>query len=272
MKLSISNIAWDIDKDEEMYAFLNKQGYSGLEIAPTRIFADKPYEHITEAKQFAQGLYERHRLSVSSMQSIWFGRNENIFGIDNERNALIDYTKQAIDFAVAVNCKNLVFGCPKNRIMPDGTDASVALDFFETIADYAGKNGVVIAFEPNPAIYGTNFINYTEQAFEMARSINSKGFAVNIDVGTIIENSEDLQIIADNLSLVNHVHISEPGLDVIKQRGLHNELCDILTNGGYDRYVSIEMKNLGDIEIVKRAVEYVKSVFGDSYQEEFREV
>lgn len=41
MKLSISNIAWSAEHDAAMYKFLQQEGFSGLEIAPTRIFPIK---------------------------------------------------------------------------------------------------------------------------------------------------------------------------------------------------------------------------------------
>ena len=38
MNLSISNIGWPAELDSQVYALMKKHGYSGLEIAPTRIF------------------------------------------------------------------------------------------------------------------------------------------------------------------------------------------------------------------------------------------
>ena len=259
MKVSFSNIAWLPEHDEEMYVFLQELGFTGLEIAPTRIFPDNPYEQLDEVRTFAEKLKSKYGLSVSSMQSIWYGRNESIFGSEHDRNTLVEYTKKAVNFAVAAGCKNLVFGCPKNRNMPQNANIKTAYDFFGKIVGYAVECNVTIALEPNPPIYGTNFINRTEEAFAFVKDI--KGLAVNIDCGTIIENSENLKIISDNLNLVNHIHISEPNLVKIEERILHNELYSILKNGDYDKYVSVEMKNLGNIELVKQTAEYVRRVF-----------
>ena len=49
MKLSISNIAWSADQDEKVYGMMQQLGFTGLEIAPTRIFPEKPYEDLTKA-------------------------------------------------------------------------------------------------------------------------------------------------------------------------------------------------------------------------------
>ena len=59
-----------------------------------------------------------------------------IFGSPEEAAALIDYTKEAILFAEAVGCPNLVFGSPKNRIIPEGKTRGDAVDFFRTIGDF----------------------------------------------------------------------------------------------------------------------------------------
>ncbi|MCL2051060.1 MAG: sugar phosphate isomerase/epimerase [Lachnospiraceae bacterium] len=259
MKLSISNIAWDAGHDEEMYAFLKEQGFCGLEIAPTRIFPDKPYQHLKEAKDFSAMLKSKYGLSISSMQSIWFGKSESIFGTSEEQRLLIDYTKKAVDFAKAAECRNLVFGNPRNRNKPEGASVDSAFRFFGEIADYAVRHGTVIALEPNPAIYFTNFLNSTSEAFAFAKQV--RGLALNVDIGTIIENDENLQVIADNIAMVNHVHISEPYLEEIKKRSLHNELFAILKKGSYEKYVSIEMKNFGCLETVKRTAEYIRTVF-----------
>ena len=44
MKLSVSNIGWKMEEDEYVYSLMKKYGYSGLEIAPTRIFPEAPYD------------------------------------------------------------------------------------------------------------------------------------------------------------------------------------------------------------------------------------
>ncbi|MDR0999868.1 MAG: sugar phosphate isomerase/epimerase [Clostridiales bacterium] len=264
MKLSFSNIAWSSEQDEEMYSFLQSRGFVGLEIAPTRIFPDSPYERLDEARTFAIMLREHYGLTVASMQSIWYGRNESIFGTDEGRIVLADYTRKAVDFAVAVGWGNLVFGCPKNRNIPDGFDRAkahdIAHEFLAEIGGYACANGIMIALEPNPPIYGTNFINRTAEAFELARGID--GIMVNIDCGTIIENSEDIQIITNNIELVNHIHISEPNLVMLEKRALHRKMAKLLIDCDYDKYVSVEMKDLGDVRLVKQAAEYVAGVFG----------
>ena len=190
MKLSISNIAWAADKDLYVYQIMQKYGFYGLEIAPTRIFPENPYDRLTEAKAWSRSLYESFGIKISSMQSIWYGRQEKLFGSESERKTLSDYTKKAIDFAAVIGCKNLVFGCPRNRNMPKGVSSDVVVPFFKELGDYAYINGVHIGMEPNPSIYNTNYINTTEEALILVHTVDSKGFLLNLDLGTMIENNE----------------------------------------------------------------------------------
>lgn len=261
MRLSISNIAWSAEYDTEMYQYLKDVGFHGLEIAPTRIFPERPYEHIPEAKEWAVALKENYGLVVSSMQSIWYGHQEKIFGSREERQILIDYTKKAVDFAEAIGCHNLVFGNPRNRDTEDvACNYPTAIDFFREIGDYALEHNTIIAIEANPVIYNTHFLNTTEQAVEMAHKSGSDGIKVNVDLGTIIYNIEDINYLKQIPEFINHVHISEPGLNLIEHRPDHRLLFDILDSMKYNRFVSIEMGNKGNMDDVKKTMEYIKSL------------
>ncbi len=255
MKLSISNIAWDKSFDIEMYQFLENNQIDGIEIAPTRIFEGKPYDRLNEAKDFSRTLKEKYNLSISSMQSIWYGREEKVFGSKEERKRLVEYTKKAFEFANVIGCKNLVFGCPKNRNI-DGTDdiQNIEIDFFGTLADIAKENNTVLAIEANPKIYNTNYINYTKQAFELVNKISKVGIAVNLDVGTILQNGEQYIVSEINVDAINHVHFSRPFLEFVEMEDFDKVVINKLNSDKYNKYVSIEMKNCNDIKRVKNTV------------------
>jgi sugar phosphate isomerase/epimerase len=261
MKLSISNIAWESERDPEIYKLIKEYGYCGLEIAPTRIFSNTPYEKISEAVKWKDAMYNDYELVIPSMQSIWFGRQEKIFGSVEERDFLIKYTKKAIDFASAIGCQNIVFGCPRNRVMPENADLDIAISFFKEVGAYAVKNGTVIGLEANPPIYNTNFINDTLTALELIKQVNSEGFLLNLDTGTMIQNGEDIEGLVGQIRFVNHVHVSEPGLQIIRERRLHKKLNDLLRKEKYNGFVSIEMGKTGDVASVTGAMKYVGEVF-----------
>jgi sugar phosphate isomerase/epimerase len=262
MLLSISNIGWTEEQDSEVYGLMKSYGFSGVEIAPTRIFPESPYEKLEEAENWAKKLQSEHGFVVPSMQSIWYGRREKMFGSEEERQSLLAYTKEAVDFAVKIGCKNLVFGCPGNRSIPDGVDERLGIDFFKEIGSYAAEKGTVIGMEANPPIYHTNYINDTRSAMELIEKVDAKGFRLNLDVGTMIQNGESVEELRGKIGLVNHVHISEPHLAPIKKRALHKELRNLLLEEGYQNFVSIEMGKTERLDEWETVMAYVKEIFG----------
>lgn len=261
MKLSISNIGWSSEKDAIVYKMMGKYGYSGLEIAPTRIFSETPYERLKEAEIWSRRLLKDYGFVIPSMQSIWYGRTERLFGTDAEKEFLINYTKKAIDFAAAVQCRNLVFGCPKNRNLPEDRNPREAIRFFRELGDYAAKRNIVIGLEANPSIYGTNYINDTKSALELIRETGSEGFLLNLDIGTMLQNREDISELEGSVRYISHVHISEPGLKPLMQREIHKELCHMLKKEGYAEYISIEMGNIDDLDVLENSLRYIGEIF-----------
>jgi sugar phosphate isomerase/epimerase len=259
MRLAASQIAWEPGAETAALALLAGYGYVGLEIAPTRVAGQCPYDRPAAAADYARAVRERHGLAVCSMQSIWFGQSGSLFG--PERQALLAYTLKAIGFAKAAGCGNLVFGCPKNRVLPEDASPDEAVPFFAELGAAAAAAGAVVALEANPPMYGTNFINTTPQALAMARRVASPGFKVNLDVGTLIANGEGTAELAGQVYALSHVHVSEPGLAAPEKRPLHRELAALLRHEGYAGYVSIEMKAAKPGEL-ERALEYVAGVFG----------
>lgn len=260
MNLSISNIAWKAEYDSEMYKYLETTGFNGLEIAPTRIFPENPYDHLSEAKEYVLQLKNEFGLVISSMQSIWYSRKENIFTSNVERKLLTDYTRKACVFANTIGCKNLVFGNPRNRDTLDIIgNYPKAIDFFHAIGEIALENDTIIAIEPNPIIYNTHFINYTEQAVELVNKANSAGVKVNFDLGSVIYNGEDIRYLETITEYVNHIHISEPFLKpILKRKQIHTFVINIARNLLPNHFISIEMSNTESLEDVKRAMEYIK--------------
>ena len=269
MKRAISNIAWAAEYDDVVYPLMKKYGYEGLEIAPTRIFPENPYGQLTEAKQWAEDLRQQYGFAVCSMQSIWFGKTEKLFGRRQEQEALLSYTKAAVDFAAAVGCKNLVFGCPKNRVLPDNADFAKrqeGIAFFQAAGTYAKQKQTAIGMEANPPIYNTNYINTTQEALALIRETNTEGFGLNLDVGTMVENSEHVEILEGMVQYINHVHISEPHLAPIvmseQRRSFHYELSSFLKENQYQGYISIEMGKTEDFILLSELLDYIREVIG----------
>lgn len=257
-KLAISNIAWHKSDDEAVYTAMQQAGFTGLEIAPTRIFPAEPYENLTAAALFGGYLKNKWGFAVPSIQSIWYGQQGSIFNA-GEAERLLDYTAGAYQFAHALNCPSLVFGCPKNRTLAEGDDPAAGDRFFRQAGTLAARYGVVLAVEANPPVY-TNYLNGTAEAFALVKRLDNPGLAVNLDLSTMLAQGESLQSFVDDLKYVSHVHISEPGLAPIQKRPEHKELALLLGAVGYQGYVSVEMGST-DLETIRRTLDYIAEVF-----------
>jgi sugar phosphate isomerase/epimerase len=258
MKTAISNIAWQ-HEDEKMLETLHHLGIQGLEIAPTRLISQDPYDSIEKAAVMSQHIHDRYKLTIPSMQSIWFGRSEQVFKSKDEQESLIAYTEKAIAFAAAIQCKSLVFGNPKARNYHKG-GLNNAEFFFKTIADMAHKKGVVIALEANPTLYGTHFMTTTSDAISFVKMMAHPGLKLNLDIGTMIANHESASLLKGNIALIQHVHISEPYLELINPRDLHKQVLDQLADENYSNYVAIEMKTPSKNEDVIETLMYLQKL------------
>ena len=61
-RLSASNIGWQAEDDEAVYAALQRLGYTGLEIAPTRLVGERPYCKAEAAARRAAELSRQYGL------------------------------------------------------------------------------------------------------------------------------------------------------------------------------------------------------------------
>ncbi|ELB2793011.1 sugar phosphate isomerase/epimerase family protein [Aeromonas hydrophila] len=262
MKLCASNIAWEKGDDENVYDVLNELGFHGLEIAPTRWVPENPYDtdNRTYCRNKAEDIEDRWGLHLASMQSIWYGRTENIFGNEDERQSIYAYMCKAIDFAKYIHCPHIVFGCPKNRNVISENSLINGIELIIAFAEYAKKNGVVIGLEANPVIYGTNFVNTNADAASLVREVNLSSLRLNLDIGAFIYNKEKLDDIRMILDVVSHIHISEPFLELIVRREEHKSISDMLLDLDYQGYISLEMKKCSLPNLID-SVKYMREVF-----------
>lgn len=253
MKRAISNIGFTKEDEPAAFSAMRDCGCTGLEISPTRLVGENPYKKVREA----EAALANSGFFAPSMQSIWYGQTGNLFCAEDAPR-LRAYTRAACAFAAALHCPSLVFGCPRGRVMLLGQTPRDAEAFFTAIAADAAEVGTTVSLEANPAMYGTNFCNTSEEAFAFAARVPQLG--VNYDIGALLANGENVHTLAQNLAAVRHVHLSEPGLAPIEHRAVHREVAAVLRDGGYEGYVSIEMK-AQPLDTVLRVLEYAAEVF-----------
>lgn len=253
MNLAVSNIAWAPSDRDAAYAILKAAGVRGLEIAPGLFFdgADDAFAPTeTEAAPRLEAM-RRAGLELVSMQSLLFGvEGAALFEGERGLERLRAGMDRAIGLAGRFGIPNLVFGSPRQRNIPDGLDRAeaerLAVETFRGFGDRAAEAGTRISVEPNPAAYGTNFLNRIAEAEAFVRRVDHPAVTLIVDVGALHMNGDfgDIEAIAARTrGLVSHVHISEPELAPSPaDAGQAARVMRAMTGAGYDGWFSIEMK------------------------------
>lgn len=252
MRFAASNIAWSYVERFEAYALLRDNGFTGLEIAPGLLFAE-------EADPFApspDGLKKRMAeladfdLQLVSMQSLLYGvAGASLFGQKAEVEKFVYGMNRAIELAGALGIGNLVFGSPRQRIIPPDMAREEARermrDVFLPLGDLAATHDTFLALEPNPAAYGTNFMTSFPETLEVVRAVSHPRITLNFDIGALYM-TERFGFLAEYFAqakpYVSHVHVSSANLAPAPESVSAAEtILDVLVAKGYDGAVSIEM-------------------------------
>ena len=253
MRLSVSNIAWAAEDTDAAYRLMQGFGVKGLEVAPGILFAG--YNSPLSASQKECDQVRAHAqsfgLEFTSMQSLLFGApGVALFETHTARRDLINTMQNVIALAGRLGVPNLVFGSPKNRIIPEGMTHKAAraiwLDKFRQFGDMAASSGVVIALEPNPPAYGANFMVTLEETLEVAQAVDHPAVKVNLDLGGLLLTNEIEKIeefLAFGPAHYSHAHISVPHLaPVTAVEPAVPRFLAALARSGYENWVSIEMR------------------------------
>ncbi|MEL7097303.1 MAG: sugar phosphate isomerase/epimerase [Pseudomonadota bacterium] len=267
MKYAVSNLAWSPEERLDAYRILEEAGITGLEIAPGLLFhaAQDPFVPEDAVAEAALAELADAGLILVSMQSLLFGvSGAGLFDGAEAREALVSGMERAIALAGRFDIPNLVFGSPKQRVVPDTmttADAlSEAVSVFRALGDVAAQAGTKIAIESNPALYGTNFLTTLEDAHAFVERVDHSAIVSILDLGAMHINGTYTTVpdrIPEIIKHLNHVHVSEPNLAPAPDCSeALVPVLQALQASNYEHAVSIEMaRPSSGLADVKRAVD-----------------
>ena len=247
MNLSVSNIAWPVEVDQQALALLRNAEIAAVEVAPTRIWPDWVGASATSAAAIARD-FTRLGFRVSSLQAILFGKPEcKLFGSDDDRQALFDHLALCADLAVGLGAASMVFGAPRNRELRGKSEADafqIAREFFGAVGSYFDARGLCLCLEPNPPQYGCEFVTDSAQAARLVHAVDSGGFRLHLDTGCMSLAGEDaVQVIRAHTEILRHFHVSEPFLGRFDHPTVaHRQVRKALEDVGYSNWVTLEMR------------------------------
>lgn len=248
MKIAVSNIAWSPDEEAAVAATLQDLGVHSVEVAPTKVFANPTATTALERADYSW-FWADYGIDIVAFQSMLFGRGDlQVFGDDSIRRETIDVLSRFIELAGALGAGRLVFGSPKNRVVPAGMAASeaqdVAVRFFTALGAVAHDNNTQFCIEPNPTDYGCNFVTTAAAGLALVQAVDHPGFGLHLDAAgmTLAHDDLDASVRAAGPRLA-HFHASAPHLGPLEDQIVdHARASKALDDIGYDGFVSIEMR------------------------------
>lgn len=270
MSISISNIAWSTPDDEAIAQILKANHISTIDIAHSKYFPDintTPSQAILSIRE----QWNRRGFSIEGMQSLLFGTTGlNIFSTEDVQQTMLSHLEKVCHIAELLGAKKLVFGSPKNRnctgLAPQEI-AKIATSFFRQLGDIAKKYHVTICLEPNPKIYGANFMTTSMETLAMVKRIDHAAIKMQFDTGAIFVNQEDPFVVLEAAqSHIGHIHISEPHLKVIGDipSSDHRTMAKALKEFLPTMTKTIEMvesNNESHLSAIERAVQFVNRYY-----------
>ncbi len=248
MRIAVSNIAWPAEEDDEVDRVLADAGVDAIEIAPTRIWP----EPATVSEQDARAEAARRQdagLETVSFQSLLFARPHlGLFDGAGSRAELLDYLRAISRLAGWMGARRMVFGSPKNRIVPAGMQPAeafgIAVEFFRAAGLAAAEEGTMLCIEPNPPAYACNFVTTAADGIALVEAVGSDGFGLHLDAaGLVLAGDDPAEAARAAGPLVQHVHASAPQLGELETEVVdHAGFAAALEDVGYQGLVSIEMR------------------------------
>jgi D-psicose/D-tagatose/L-ribulose 3-epimerase len=271
MRVAVSNIAWEPTDDDAVAAVLADAGVSGIEIAPTKLWA-APEEIGPAEAETVRDAWAGRGLPIVAMQSLLYGHPDLlVFAGANVRAATRRHLEAIITLGGRLGARRLVFGSPKNRRrgdLPMDDAMAAAAELFRPLAEHAAACGTVLCIEPNPPQYGSDFVTDAEQAVRLADLVDHDGFGVHLDAACMsLADDDPAAAIPAAAHRLRHFHVSEPELGpvVVEPDADHSRAAAALVAAGYDGWCSVEMRPAADgdrVAAVERAARFAVDTYG----------
>ena len=269
MRISISNLAWDVKEDLEVANLLNLFNVDAIDIAPGKYFPEPASASIADIHAVKDWWQERG-IDIIGMQALLFGTTGlNVFGSESIQKKLLDHLAAVCRIGAGLGASRLVFGSPKNRDC-SGLSVSQVQEisrlFFRQLGDIAADYGVIVCLEPNPSVYGANFMTTSLETCNVVNDIDHPAIKMQLDTGAVIINQEDISAIVTQVKdVIGHVHISEAQLAPPGDTySYHANIAAAITSQLPAHPATIEMlatKNEPHLVSIRRALQLVTSLY-----------
>lgn len=263
---AISNIAWPAKADDEALDLVAELGFSGVELAPSKVFG--PLDAVSaDALRAYRARLDARGFAIPALQAILFGVTDvHLFSSADARLRLAERLDRVAVVASELGARACVFGAPTLRDpgeLPVEEALTIASDFFAKVAPRFSARGTALAFEANPVIYNCRFIAGTWDALNLVDRVATPGFGLQLDMGTVFANAEGPRAVEAAGRRALHCHISEPHLVPIGTSNADHAAANCaLAASGYSGWISVELRTVDDWRgAVKQAAQVLNQYY-----------
>ena len=239
MNIGLSHLAFDSD---EIYNELKELGFSYVEGVLTKI---SPWDSLsqTSLNQFKSRLND-NTLECYSIQSIFY--NTPITSLCEEK-VLVHFCN-LIEYCKMLDTKIMVLGSPTLRkIEPDYWKKLDKL--FCNLDGLLEDTGIKVVIEPNCGLYKGQYFYTCSEIKCFIKANNLHNIRTMIDTHNLLnEGMDPIKEFERNIEVIEHIHISENGLEPLKHIDFHYMFANALRSNWYNKGVTYEVKNTESIK------------------------
>ena len=152
-----------------------------------------------------------------------------------------------INYSRLLGVKILVFGSPNLRKKTNGWEESI-VKVFKHVDEYLIGTGIKVLIEPNTSNYGGEFFHTVSEIVEFIKSNDLQNIRTMIDThNSKLEGKDPNVEFVEYFNYIEHIHVSEPKLVVIKDDEFHNNFSNTIKNSNYNKTITYEVMKFDEL-------------------------
>lgn len=240
MNIGISHLAFDTP---EIYSKLKELGFNYVEGVLTKI---SPWDSLsqTSLNQFKSDL-NTNTLDCYSLQSIFY--NYPVSSLCDDK--ILIHFSNLIEYCKLLDTKIMVLGSPTLRKIEQGYRKKLD-DLFCKLDGLLEDTGIKVVIEPNCGLYKGQYFYTSSEIKCFIKANNLHNIRTMIDTHNLLnEGMDPIKEFERNIEFIEHVHISENGLEPINRIDFHRMFADALRGNWYEKGVTYEVKKTDDLAL-----------------------
>ena len=247
MNIGLSQLAFD---SPEIYSKLKELGFSYVEGVLTKI---APWDSLsqTSLKQFKSDL-NINTLECYSIQSIFY--NYPVSSLCDEK--ILPHFCNLVKHCKTLDAKIMVLGSPNLRKLEPNYISKLD-NLFSELDKLLEDTGITVVIEPNCNLYKGQYFYCCSEIKCFIKANNFKNIRTMIDTHNLLnEGMDPIKEFERNIELIEHVHISENGLEPLNNIEFHKNFADALKSNWYNKGVTYEVKKTDKLGLEQFAAIY----------------